>query len=338
MTSREGLLALLSLVSVGALLGLLELGLWALAGAGWVSLPRPQTLPDVLAEHGYELDRELLFRRSPGFSGSTPPGVRFTTNALGLRGPEIGVAKPPGTFRILALGDSTVFGFGVAFEQTFSQRLERLLDSAWPDTVVEVINAGIPGYSIFNSLAYLERDGVDLDPDLIVLQTNFNDRRYVPSWSRQDSRGFYAWTWLRETLRAGLLHSRLYRLLDRMFAGETALGAGERTVSIDLGELHSRVSPDRFSIFLAELLDFAQRREIGVVLLPLRGGVHLRDYDEALEQAERGATQQAIESLEETPHPFLRITAAEDQRVARCRREPATPDLSSRCARRMDAL
>ena len=91
MTSREGLLALLSLVSVGALLGLLELGLWALAGAGWVSLPRPQTLPDVLAEHGYELDRELLFRRSPGFSGSTPPGfvmVPSSSNSRWIERPE----------------------------------------------------------------------------------------------------------------------------------------------------------------------------------------------------------------------------------------------------------
>ena len=96
MTSRERLLALLS-VGLGVLLVVVVEGaLWLLASAGWLLLPRPQTPHDVLGEHGYVMDRELLFRRIPGFSGSTPPGVPFVTNALGLRGPEIDVAKPRG--------------------------------------------------------------------------------------------------------------------------------------------------------------------------------------------------------------------------------------------------
>jgi len=58
----------------------------------------------------------------PGWVNPASP-----TNSFGLRSPEVAVPKPAGTFRILSLGDSRTFGWGLADEATYSRRLERLL-------------------------------------------------------------------------------------------------------------------------------------------------------------------------------------------------------------------
>src|SRR5262245_37533496 len=46
-------------------------------------------------------------RNVPGFDDAKR-GISI--DSLGLRGPEVVVPKPPGTVRILCLGDSTTFG------------------------------------------------------------------------------------------------------------------------------------------------------------------------------------------------------------------------------------
>jgi hypothetical protein len=66
-------------------------------------------------------------------------------NSLGMRDRERTLTPSPGTFRVLALGDSFVEGYTVAFDETVGQVLERALDS--PGCPIEVINAGSGGYS-----------------------------------------------------------------------------------------------------------------------------------------------------------------------------------------------
>jgi hypothetical protein len=54
-------------------------------------------------------------------------GAPVRTNAYGFRGPEWAVPKPPGTFRVMVLGDSLSFGNLVAYEDTFAARLQDAL-------------------------------------------------------------------------------------------------------------------------------------------------------------------------------------------------------------------
>lgn len=105
----------------------------------------------------------------PG-STYTWQGIPVEINSHGLRGSEASYEKPPATFRILNLGDSIVMGWGVREENTYGRRLESLLNErANSDLNFEVINAGVPGWSLDNALAYLQADGFKYQPDLIVM-------------------------------------------------------------------------------------------------------------------------------------------------------------------------
>ncbi|MCC6177739.1 MAG: SGNH/GDSL hydrolase family protein [Chloroflexi bacterium] len=107
----------------------------------------------------------------PDFEGwiKTPRfTVRLDINPMGFRDPRQSYAKPPGTFRILALGDSYVEAAQVQADQMVTTRLEALLgaESSQP---VEVINGGVFGYGTGQEYLLLNEEGVKYAPDLIVL-------------------------------------------------------------------------------------------------------------------------------------------------------------------------
>lgn len=99
---------------------------------------------------------------------------RLRTNRLGFRGPELAVAKPANTVRILMLGDSVLYGTGVDDEVTFARRWERELNGRG-DRRYEVVNSGHPMYDTTQQAALLRDEGLRLQPDLVVLVYVVND-------------------------------------------------------------------------------------------------------------------------------------------------------------------
>jgi hypothetical protein len=99
-------------------------------------------------------------------------------NNLGLRGPDTTVEKPPGTYRILMLGDSFTMGKGVEDDQTFTALLsvslgKRIADCGGP--AIEVLNGGVDSYSPILSYIQLKRDIAPLRPDLVLLNLDVSD-------------------------------------------------------------------------------------------------------------------------------------------------------------------
>ncbi len=92
--------------------------------------------------------RDYVYTQKPGISGRhISPGefdVEFRINSKGLRGEEIDYLRNP-SHRILCLGDSFTFGFGVEEQESWPARLQQQL-TAGSATVVEVINAGVMGW------------------------------------------------------------------------------------------------------------------------------------------------------------------------------------------------
>jgi len=96
-------------------------------------------------------------------------------NRLGYRGLEISLEKPLDTFRIVALGASTTYGFGVNAKQAYPARLQDILWRDYGYTHVEVINGGVPGYTSFEILSNFEYRILELDPDLVIYYGARND-------------------------------------------------------------------------------------------------------------------------------------------------------------------
>lgn len=99
---------------------------------------------------------------------------RFVTNSKGFRSTkDFAYAKPAGTLRVLALGDSHTQGYEVRQEATFSADAERYL--AFRNVKVEVINTGVSGFSTAEELVLLENEGYKYRPDVVVLGFSPND-------------------------------------------------------------------------------------------------------------------------------------------------------------------
>lgn len=105
-------------------------------------------------------DPELGFKLNPEIEG---------INSLGIRGPEIDLRRPAGTFRILLLGDSITYpkdSWAMYLRQDLAPRCT---------SPIEVINAAVHGYTTYQERVLLERDLLPLEPDLVIVQYCLND-------------------------------------------------------------------------------------------------------------------------------------------------------------------
>jgi lysophospholipase L1-like esterase len=107
--------------------------------------------------------------------------VEVRINSEGLRDPERPVDPAPGTFRVLALGDSFMEGYTVDLNQTLTQKLEARLNATGCRT--EVVNGGTAGYSTDQEYLFYRTDGARYRPALVLLFFFWNDVIYS---DRQD--------------------------------------------------------------------------------------------------------------------------------------------------------
>ena len=96
------------------------------------------------------------------------------TNGQGFRIPQAGgdyaTARPADTRRILLLGPSFAFGWGVNYEQTFAARLQESLNEARApgDPATQIINAGVPSMGPALNLDWFRAVGKDYAPELVI--------------------------------------------------------------------------------------------------------------------------------------------------------------------------
>ncbi len=136
-------------------------------------------------------DAQLLWSQRPNLDLVMPEGWTLRTNSLGLRDDEIAIPKPASTVRVLSLGESTAWGYGVNLEQTYAQLLEGWLNGPRGPRrqggSYDVVNAAVGAYSVWQSSEYLVERGLDLQPDVVIVYHLLND--YLPS-GITDSRNF----------------------------------------------------------------------------------------------------------------------------------------------------
>ncbi len=131
-------------------------------------------------------------------------------NNFGFRGKDFSIAKKPGTYRIVCLGDSVTFGWSVGDDETYPAQLHALLEKKYPDRQIEVINLGVTGYTSFQGKEQFLTFGQKLAPDLVIFGFGPNDR--LPALA-SDREQFDARAWQKNRLDLLLSRSQIYKLV-----------------------------------------------------------------------------------------------------------------------------
>lgn len=279
-SAGRGWLKTLAVIAISLIIGLLLAeGLVRLAnGLGLVNLqaslndlPAVQQPEDGVsltttdARPLYLADTRLHHRMAANWTGAFPQealeplgrsDVPITTNALGLRGPEVLQPKPSNEVRLLALGDSVTFGWGLRGEDAYPAQLASLLATLRPAQHFEVINAGVSGYGTWQELLWLQDDGSALQPDIVIVQLHLND-------AADNLWGTLGWqsntqSWLTRT-------SLLVRLVQRVTSQPPR---SDLPCATDWQVNNDEVCWQRTTELLAELEQSAQAAGAQVVLFP----------------------------------------------------------------------
>jgi hypothetical protein len=167
--------------------------------------------PPRIQEGGWH---QLVHQRSsvPGLAYDLKPdmekhsqGALIRTNSWGMRDDEPRVGSDEPVFRVVVVGDSVTFGFGVSGDQTYSNVLERLLNGGAAGGPFEVLDLGVGGYSTRDEALTLESKGMRWNPKLIVIGYVLNDPESEPIQPLQSY--FQEPSWWQ--------HSALLRMLAR---------------------------------------------------------------------------------------------------------------------------
>lgn len=162
--------------------------------------------------------------------GYFDPGARLdhVHNSEGWRDGEHTIAKPPGTYRILGLGDSYLWGQGVRRADIVLSVLQGILSEEVPGLIFETINTGMSATNTEFQAALLEERGLRYDPDLVIVHFVLNDIEqdlwregpkvefftdytsiYLsPDWLSQHSQ---LWSWARQRVLATVQGRRYVR-------------------------------------------------------------------------------------------------------------------------------
>lgn len=222
-------------VAAKILLLLIGLGLALALGEGLVRMFHLG--PDI---HGIRRG-SIRLTPDPGLRYELLPNVQthegeVLINKYGMRNRPVTLTKPPGVRRVACIGDSIAFGMG-AQQETFSVQLERELNPAHKTANVtwEVLNFGVPGYTIGQAVAMLTGRVTVFQPDRVLYLYCLNDpqetSRELEAILRAADmtvarRDYLGWLW--GTSRSWLGRSHLWQLVRLVRAEQDRDSASPR--------------------------------------------------------------------------------------------------------------
>ncbi|HYU32253.1 MAG TPA: SGNH/GDSL hydrolase family protein [Thermoanaerobaculia bacterium] len=221
----------------------------------------PEVAPVRRGRFQLSADPRLVFEPVPGLVHQDTASHSFfeytgASNRLGYRDRDHTLAKPPGTYRIVVLGDSIAEGYRIQRTQdAFPALLEQDLRKA--RLPVEVLNFGVTGYNTQQEVETLRRRALAFSPDLVLVAYCHNDRRppdpRIVQALREAAEGRRVLP-LAETERL-LVHSALYRfvryaVLEARREEAESSSAGD-TVEPSLRELAKLSRREGFEVLLA---------------------------------------------------------------------------------------
>jgi lysophospholipase L1-like esterase len=162
MTKTSWARLILIVVSVSMALGVSE------AMLRWLRPQEPTPTLRALGQQVHISDARYGWKLRPDYTGPFAFGSKVAVNSIGLRDVEY-APKAPGEIRILSLGDSYTFGWGVELHDSFVKVLERKLRDKLATTRIAVVNAGVTGYSTRQELLALADLYDVIRPDMVLV-------------------------------------------------------------------------------------------------------------------------------------------------------------------------
>ena len=136
----------------------------------------------------FQFDSYRIYSHVPYFHEGDGKKDWIVINGQGFRrNTDVAKIKPKNAFRIFLLGGSAAHGISTAppyplvhiyMDQTIDFYLEQKLQSQYTDKHIEVINAAVTGYQVFQHTAYILAELLDYDPDLIIFLDGANDHYF----------------------------------------------------------------------------------------------------------------------------------------------------------------
>jgi len=155
---------------------------------------------------------------------------RVNTNTNGFRGEPYPVHKGEETKRVIGIGDSQMFGWGVKDEETYLSVLSDSLNHN-SKCVWEVINTAVPGYNTVMELETLKEKGLQYQPDYVVVGFIGNDFA-LPNFIREKQNYF--------SLRKTFMISYFENSLKPVHLKRTPMEEGRKTFAAE----PSKVPPE----------------------------------------------------------------------------------------------
>lgn len=112
--------------------------------------------------------RRICFELKPGLNTMNKM-ASLRTNPLGLADREYSLQKPPGTYRVVVLGDSFTMPAGVKQADAWHTLLENSFNRNSAGRKYEFINFGVAGYSLDQDLATLEYRALKFSADHVIV-------------------------------------------------------------------------------------------------------------------------------------------------------------------------
>jgi lysophospholipase L1-like esterase len=166
------------------------------------------------------------------------PVITVTRNSVGFRGQD-----PPADLAsklsIITVGGSTTMCFFLSDDQTWTARLEKLLDPSFKDLWVN--NAGLDGHSTYGHLVMLEDHVARLRPKVVIFLIGKNDigRDSRDEFDAENVKGaifFHSPTAFIKSLSP---YSEVASLIANLYRSLDAYKAGLLHQKIDLRQLHA---------------------------------------------------------------------------------------------------
>lgn len=216
----------------------------------------------------YMENAELIWKLRPNFKGQgrdnfavevpdNVPAWSFSINNHGFRGHDFDEERRPGVYRVVALGDSCTFGFGVDQGDSYPAQLENELNRLCPVCTFEVINMGVAGYSSRQGLELARQWLKRLSPQVVIISYGTNDSG---PRSRSDADEIEMLQSFGAGIRRRLDGSALFRGIDRLLAGQGGPG-------VEPSQMVKRVSVENYRKNIDEIAKMATTEGATVILL-----------------------------------------------------------------------